>query len=200
MLKIFPKQNSDSLKLTFESNGSAIKSKIILLNLRGSKFEVSLVNFQKLPESRLGRLKIYLDTNKIEYLNEICDCFDLSNMEFYFNKDPSVFHMILEYYSGEKIHLDENICASYFHKQLNYWGLDELHCFDDCCQYKYLEKLDRIRDDLACQKKIINTYEYREDFSKSLFPLFREKAWAITENPKSSKYAIVSKFFFLLCS
>jgi len=197
MLKIFPKQGKNTLKSENNENplGVVTKSytpKKIFLNLRGSLFHVPLSIFLKLPESRLGRLKTYLETNKTEFLSGICDDYDLDQNEFYFNKDPTMFHMILEYYNGERIHFDESVCANYLHKQLNFWGLDELHCFDDCCQYKYLEKLDRIRDDLACQRKIIHTYEYKEDFSKRLFPLFREKAWEMTEKPKSSKYAIVS--------
>lgn len=177
-------------------------SERVILNLRGTKFDVQLSEFNKLPKSRLGRLKTHLDQTYIstnllgshnEDLYQICDDFDLELLEFYFNRDPRFFHMILAYYTGDnKIHLDENVCVKYFQEQLLYWDLDELHCFDDCCQHKFLGKLDDIDKELIKQKQIIDHYEFKEDFvGNHFFPRMRKKVWLLIENPTSSKRAII---------
>ena len=198
MSKIVPLDENLPLK-KIETIHSNIQK--VILNLRGSKFEVALASLgDKLPKSRLGRLKICLETNKIDYLNGICDDFDLERNEFYFNVDPSVFHMILNYFNGEKIHYDRNVCANYFHKQIEFWGLDEFDCFDECCQYNFFENFESIRSDLNKRENIIQKHEFKHDFSFGLFPKILEKLWLTIEYPKSSKYAIVrEKFCFLFC-
>ena len=67
----------------------------IILNARGIKYEVLLNVLEKLPKSRLGKLKIEIEKNKIEKIEndialmKLCDDFDLNKNEYYFNKEAS---------------------------------------------------------------------------------------------------------------
>jgi len=190
---IIKEQQSFPPKKKNEENNLSSKSEKVILNLRGTKFEIPLSCLDNWPETRLGRLKSCIATKTTEHLKELCDDFDLLENEFYLNKDPYAFNIILEYYNNEKIHFDESKCAAYFKKQLNYWGLNELECFDDCCELKFFDKCESIRDDLDKQNKIIENYEIRHHFNSSCVPKLRENLWILLEKPRSSKLAIVKR-------
>ena len=190
------KQQLTSSNKKIDKENQALQLKIVILNLRGTKFEIPLSALDNRPETRLGKLKDCLITNTIEDLKELCDDFDMSGFEFYFNKDPYPFYMILEYYNGEKIHFDDKICPNHFKNQLKYWGLNELDCFDECCEYKFFDKCENIREDLDKQKNVIANYEFKHDFSSSYFPKMRENLWMIIEKPRSSKIANVKRIIF----
>ena len=196
MSKITPLRENNSSKIKIENYETQDKSRRIILNLRGTKFEVPLTSLDRWPNTRLGRLKVCLMTEKAENLKELCDDFDLLRNEFYFNKDPQVFQLVLEYYDEEKIHFDERICVNHFLKQLNYWKINEANCFDDCCQYKFVDTWESFKGNLDKQEKIIEENEFRHDFTIKCFPrkdiaLLREKLWMIMEKPRSSMLAIV---------
>ena len=92
---------------SLESNNGAssitklkIKSRLITLNVRGVEFMVPVHQFKILPESRLGKLGALIENLKsgTESFADLCDKHDLKTGEFYFDKDPYVLNMILNFY------------------------------------------------------------------------------------------------------
>ena len=69
-----------------------------VLNVRGIKYDVIISSFDKLPNSRLGKLQNLIAKNQMNCDDDfelLCDGFDLVKKEFYFNRDPYVFNLIL---------------------------------------------------------------------------------------------------------
>ena len=178
------------------------KSKRITLNIRGITYELFLDQFEKLPNSRLGQLKAFIDENKQETelhtLNNICDDYDLVANEFFFDKDPYVFNMILNYFSNGKINIDRSLCPYFMREQLKYWGVSEVY-MSDCCTEKHFTRLKGIDERLDMENEIVKKYNTKEDFGKIL-PKLREKAWNILEQLEEESWAsIVSLKIIYIC-
>ena len=196
------------IKIDNNNNDNQIIEKInkkrLIINARGIKYDVILNQFSRLPESRLGKLKSALDIYEKELnrkiievtLSSICDDFDLDKNEFYFNRDPYIFNMILNYYSTGGLHFDNNVCPYLIGAELKYWQIDEFS-IDDCCQNKYFNNKDDVSDEIKNKVKTLKEYNHKDDFGKRFFPKLREKIWVTIENPKSSHIAKV-KFFNLI--
>ena len=71
------------------------KSKRIVLNVGGNKFDIKWKNLEKLPYSRLGKIRFAKSIGEVEAL---CDEFDIEKNEIYFDRpstsfSPSIFQM-----------------------------------------------------------------------------------------------------------
>ena len=169
-------------------------TKRITLNARGTKFDVYINLFDKVPNSRLGKLKATLEKSSSNSLDDLCDEFDQRSNEFYFNKDPYVLSMVINYLAMDKMHYGEGVCPHLIAEELEYWGLDE-YLFDDCCNDRYWSTKDSIDDKVSKEKEIIKNYLHQDDFGKWLFPDIRAKIWEILDNPEKSWVATVINIF-----
>jgi hypothetical protein len=183
----------------------------IIINSRGIKYDVILKIFDKLPESRLGSLKLFLDSYKEYQLGEnpdldepdlnnlldICDGYDLELNEFYFNKDPYVLNSILNFYTNDKLHIDDHSCAMQLADEFRYWDIDEEILMDRCCEIRYYERKDAIQSEVKKENQELNKSisNNKEAFGESCFPDVREKVWNLFEKPTSSIYARVDLLF-----
>ena len=184
--------NNKNKKLNVQLKGS----KRITINARGTKFDVYANLFDKAPNSRLGKLKAALENNNKnsgDMLDDICDEFDQRSNEFYFNKDPYVLNMVINYLTIDKMHYGDGVCPYLIAEELEYWGLDE-YSFDECCNDRYFSCKNSIEDRVSKEKEIIKNYLYRDDFGKWLFPDIRAKIWDILEYPEKSWVAQVTFF------
>ena len=65
------------------------------------------------------------DAAYIEKLvSDLCDKHDLAHAYFFFDRDPSSFDAILNFYRNGKLHVPDIICIEQFVDDLHYWGLD----------------------------------------------------------------------------
>jgi hypothetical protein len=85
-------------------------SKRVILNVGGIRHEVMWKTLEKFPASRLGRISYCKNTS--ELLN-LCD--DVFGNEIYFDKHPSCFTSVINYYRTGKLHILENVCVLSFH-------------------------------------------------------------------------------------
>ena len=173
---------------------SKAKSKRAIFNIRGIKYEIPLNSLDKLPNSRLGKIKTAIESitdNDKNPFDDLCDDYDTKANEFYFNRDPYIFNMILNYYSSDKLHIENGHCPYLFSDELAYWKLDEFS-LNDCCDNKHWKEKESIDSSLQNEKEILIKYNKRDRFGNYLFPRLRERIWIFLEEPDSSWYARVN--------
>ena len=197
----FNNENKQTDRFEFFDESKKRNREKIILNARGIKYEVLLHVLEKLPKSRLGKLKTAIDEikgsnheNDVDLI-KICDDFDLKKNEYYFNKDPYVLNLILNLYSNDRLHI-LNDCTIFYGEEFAYWEIDE-KMIESCCQFKYLDKKEEINEEIRIEKmeknEVLN--EQLENFNeKKLSDLIRKKIWNLLEKPSSSYFARVGNF------
>jgi hypothetical protein len=161
--------------------------KRIILNARGTRYEVLMRIFDKYPQSRLGKIKKLIeigDNNRSNNdLIDLCDDFDLGKSEFYFNRDPYILNFVINFYEDSKIHYDDKICSKFFLHEIKYWGLNEFLFDNDCkCQINFFIQREECSENSENQEKVIDDIYNKENFGCFL-PKIREYIWGIIDRP-----------------
>ncbi len=141
-------------------NNEDLKRKRISLNIRGTKYEIMLETLGHLSNSRLSDLKKLIDDSvrlkvtRNDELLKVCDDYDIVQHEYFFNRDPRVFNLILNCFSTGNLHIDDNICVKLVAHELEYWRVDETH-FDKCCEWKYMHQKNDLNNEVTKRDRII---------------------------------------------
>lgn len=98
--------------------------------MRHETFRATLKNF---PDTRLG----WIASNSATSM----EAYDPVKEEYFFDRHPTAFSQILNFYRTGKLHSPSDICGPLFEEELNFWGLDE-KTMEPCCWSKYTEHRD----------------------------------------------------------
>ncbi|CAF3690391.1 unnamed protein product [Rotaria socialis] len=180
-----------------------------ILNVGGVRHEVLWRTLARLPSTRLGRLarlrRSTVPSSRPmphDELIRLCDDYDLSNGEFFFDRHPRSFTSVINFYRTGKLHLVDDICVISFHDDLVYWGIDEYY-LELCCQNKYHQKKEHVLEEMKKEVELLKV-EKGESFGEHCCPQARRKIWDLVEHPHTSKaarvIACVSIAFILLSS
>ncbi|CAF1375250.1 unnamed protein product [Adineta ricciae] len=180
-----------------------------ILNVGGVRHEILWRTLARLPSTRLGRLarlrkSTNLSTRPMSHdeIMRLCDDYDLSNGEFFFDRHPRSFTSVINFYRTGKLHLVDDICVISFHDDLVYWGIDEYY-LELCCQNKYHQKKEHVLEEMKKEVELLKV-EKGETFGEHCCPNTRRKIWDLVEHPHTSKAARVIAFvsiaFILLSS
>ncbi|EJD73993.1 potassium voltage-gated channel subfamily C member 1 [Loa loa] len=178
----------------------------IILNVGGIRHETYKHTLKKIPATRLSRLTQNL-ANYDPVLNE-----------YFFDRHPGVFALILNYYRTGKLHYPLDVCGPLFEEELKYWGLDANEV-EPCCWMTYtqhrdtqevltaLDKLDIDFDEsrLKDPEEVYRRFGWEDDYhnhSLSKWQKLKPKIWHLFDEPYSSNgakvIAVVSVFFLII--
>lgn len=192
MIKKYDNENSNkfernlSLQSDERKNNVAIKENDMnraVLNVGGIRHECLWKTLERLPNTRLGKLRAAKTDDDIL---QLCD--DYNRNEYFFDRHPRSFAAILNFYRTGRLHLIEDVCVLSFQDDLKYWGIEEF-CLHVCCFNKYQQKKDNLTEEMR-QEEVMKV-KHVEEFI-GCCPKIRKKVWDLMENPQTSKCAQVS--------
>jgi hypothetical protein len=187
-------QNQNIQESEVKSNRLTEKPMRFKFNIRGTKFDLYLNQLDKFAESRLSKLRILLESESVDYekISELCDDFDSTSNELYFNRDPFVFNSILNFFLTGKLHYNRNTCPFLFQDELEYWGLNGF-LISTCCEDIFDHKSEMIKLYIKKRQEVLETSVKNENFSKCWFPKVQKTVWNIVEKPRQSMASKVSR-------
>ncbi|XP_035706334.1 potassium voltage-gated channel protein Shab isoform X1 [Folsomia candida] len=153
------------------------KHRRVILNVGGERHEILWANLERHPYTRLGQLG---ECSTHEEIMDVCDDYDLNMNEYYWDRQPRSFSLILNLYRKNKLHFPEDsVCVMDFADDLQYWGIDELY-LDSCCQIKYQQKMEQQLDELKKDEEFLLLHK-EEDFGKGMLAEYRAYLWDLFE-------------------
>ncbi|XP_016391596.1 potassium voltage-gated channel subfamily F member 1-like [Sinocyclocheilus rhinocerous] len=185
-----------------DCNGSeASEETEIAVNIGGVKHILYGDVLNRYPETRLAELVNRATGSTQDDLCALCDDYDDSKQEFYFDRDPEAFKCILELYCYGKIHMKRGICPMRFTREMDYWGIDAEY-LDECC----ICSLNEVQTELAEIAEKVKTIldDLEDDATVTRGQRCQAFLWNLMEKPESSLaarvIAVVSFAFILLSS
>jgi len=176
------------------------ESEKIVINCGGVRHETYRSTLKTLPGTRLSWLTEPDAFSNFDY--------DPKLDEFFFDRHPTVFSFILNYYRTGKLHCPNDVCGPLFEEELAFWGIDETDV-EACCWMNYrqhrdaeeaLDSFENPEPDATDDELALGGADgdlkrlcMQEDARKAgWWKTWQPRIWALFEDPYSSKYARVS--------
>uniref|UniRef100_A0A8D0G9L9 Delayed-rectifier potassium channel regulatory subunit KCNS3 n=1 Tax=Sphenodon punctatus TaxID=8508 RepID=A0A8D0G9L9_SPHPU len=138
---------------------------LVNLNVGGFKQSVGQSTLLRFPHTRLGKL---LKCHSEEAILELCDDYSVADKEYYFDRNPSLFRYVLNFYYTGKLHVMEELCVFSFSQEIEYWGINELF-IDSCCSNRYQERKEEGPDKDWDQKSNDRSIDASSEEESSIF-------------------------------
>ncbi|XP_072701502.1 potassium voltage-gated channel subfamily V member 2-like [Ciconia boyciana] len=174
---------------------------LLNINVGGKLFQIAYKVAARYPITRLGKLALYTDPMK---KLQLCDDYSVQKNEYFFDRDPLIFHYIFHFYRSGVLWIMDEMCPSNFVEEIEYWGI-HLKYSQRCCRILFEEKQDELSEYLKIQKELeaeLEPLASVEQFEGKFLGRFRKMIWNLIENPYSSApakiIAVMSSVFVLI--
>lgn len=115
-----------------DGDKTGLADRAAIINVGGIKYHIPWSTLDEFPLTRLG--KLHSCSNEAEIM-DVCDDYDGSRNEYFFDRNPSAFRIIVTFLAAGKLRLLREMCALSFQEELLYWGLEE-NDLEWCCLRK----------------------------------------------------------------
>lgn len=110
----------------------------VIINVGGLRYQLPWTTLEDFPLSRLGQLRLCSSFDEIMC---VCDDYDIARNEFFFDRSPCAFRIILTFLRAGKLRSLREICALSFREELHYWGVPEEN-LEWCCRRRLIQRVD----------------------------------------------------------
>ncbi|XP_007564748.1 potassium voltage-gated channel subfamily G member 2 [Poecilia formosa] len=137
-----------------DGDEAGLADRAAIINVGGIKYHIPWSTLDEFPLTRLGKLRSC--SNEAEIM-DVCDDYDVSRNEYFFDRNPSAFRIIVTFLAAGKLRLLREMCALSFQEELLYWGLEDDN-LEWCClrklrlrqeEYKELQRLEEEEAELT---------------------------------------------------
>lgn len=115
---------------------------LAVINVGGNRYTFPWSTLEQFPLTRLGRL---CGCRSPEDIASICDDYDEARKEFFFDRSPSAFRVILNFLAAGKLRLLREMCILSLHDELTYWGV-EMAYMERCCKRKMYTRIEEVHE------------------------------------------------------
>lgn len=109
-----------------------------IINVGGLRYQLPWTTLEDFPLSRLGQLRL---CSSFDEIMRVCDDYDVTHNEFFFDRSPCAFRTILTYLRAGKLRSLREMCALSFREELLYWGVPE-ESLEWCCRRRLLQRVE----------------------------------------------------------
>ncbi|XP_037607885.1 potassium voltage-gated channel subfamily V member 2 [Sebastes umbrosus] len=171
------------------------------INVGGSVYYLPYRLAARYPKTRIGQLATYTDHSR---KLDLCDDYLVHSNEYFFDRDPKIFHNIFNFYRTGVLCIKDDLCPRNFLEEINYWGV-RIKNSQRCCRISFEERQDELNDELKIQRELIAELEMEENeelFDGLTFGSTRRSIWNLMEKPFTSVTAklmgVASSMFVLV--
>ncbi|XP_011480441.1 potassium voltage-gated channel subfamily V member 2-like [Oryzias latipes] len=174
------------------------------INVGGTLYLLPYRLAARYPKTRIGRLATYTDHSR---KLDLCDDYIVHSNEFFFDRDPRIFHNVFNFYRTGVLCIKDELCPHHFLEEIHYWGV-RIKYSQRCCRISFEERQDELNEQLKIQKELMAEVlqlevENKAEFDHKTFGRIRRRIWNLMEKPFSSipaKLMGVASSFFVLVS
>ncbi|CAI5451946.1 unnamed protein product [Caenorhabditis angaria] len=110
---------------------------------------------------------------------KVADAYIKSEDAYYFQRSPTAFEAIFQYYATGVVHRPSEVCPASFLGELDFWRISHQHV-GSCCA----DVIPQKREEEKEEEKVDDT-----TFDKLMFGKLRRRMWTFLERPGSSMQA-----------
>lgn len=146
---------------------ASLPNKRVVINVSGRRYETWEATLSRHPDTLLG------SKEREYFLDEISG-------EYVFDRDPSIFRHILNYYRTGRLHFSYYDCSKTFEEEFTFFGIP-FDGFDSCCW-------NEVNDSYETATVIATTMtNLRQRVNRTHFDTTRETLWDALENPQRTR-------------
>ncbi|XP_031179542.1 potassium voltage-gated channel subfamily G member 4 [Sander lucioperca] len=166
----------------------------VLINVGGNRYRFPWSTLEQFPQSRLGRLRFCTTPEEIARL---CDDYDETCQEYFFDRNPTAFRVILNFLAAGKLRLLRELCAVSLHDELDYWGVDPGH-MERCCRRRMSTRVEEVaereRKEEEWRQKRVMLKKSKTEAEKG----YHKVAWILREVVENPQSGLAGKMFACL--
>uniref|UniRef100_A0A3B1K1R5 Potassium voltage-gated channel, subfamily G, member 1 n=1 Tax=Astyanax mexicanus TaxID=7994 RepID=A0A3B1K1R5_ASTMX len=114
----------------------------VIINVGGLRYQLPWTTLEDFPLSRLGQLRL---CSSFDEIMRVCDDYDVTRNEFFFDRSPCAFRTILTFLRAGKLRSLREMCALSFREELMYWGVPE-ESLEWCCRRRLLQRAEECNE------------------------------------------------------